>query len=74
MPFLSLSNVDIEFVELEKLTWRSYTTIKALHTTSQVELISKKTFVKVALDENSKTFIVYIAALKVTTIYLFQIA
>ena len=32
MPFLTLSNADVQFVEKE-LTWRSYTTIEALPTT-----------------------------------------
>ncbi len=49
---------------LKKFTWRSYTTVKALPTTKQVELIDKKEFAKATLDENSKTFVVHIAALK----------
>ena len=32
MPFLTLSNADVQFVEKE-LTWRSYTTAEALPTT-----------------------------------------
>ncbi len=69
MPFLSLSNVDVEFAELEKLTWRSYTTADALPTTSRVELIDKREFAKVALDENSKTFVVHVTTLEATTIH-----
>ncbi len=42
MSFLSLSNADIEFAELERLTWRSYITTEALPTTSQVKLIDKR--------------------------------
>ena len=34
-------------------------------TTKQVELIDKKKFVKAALDENSETFVMYVAALEV---------
>ena len=43
LPFLTLSNADVQFLE-KKLTWRSYTTAKALPTTKQVELIDKKEF------------------------------
>ncbi len=46
----------------------------ALSTTSQVELIDKKEFVKVALDENSETFIMHILAIEATTIYPFRVA
>ena len=38
MPFLIFSNADIQFAEKE-LTWRIYTTKKALTTTRQVEII-----------------------------------
>ncbi len=67
MPFLSLSNADVKFAELGKLIWRSYTAAKALLTTSRVELIDKREFAKVALDENSKTFVVHVAALELLT-------
>ena len=62
MPFLTLSNADVQFVEKE-LTWRSYTTVKALPTTKRVELINKKEFAKAALDENFETFVVHVAFL-----------
>ena len=62
MPFLTFSNADVQFVEKE-LTWRSYTTVKALPTTKRVELINKKEFAKAALDENSETFVVHVASL-----------
>ena len=51
MPFLTLSNADIQFAEKE-LTWRSYTVAEALPTTKRVEIIDKKEFAKAALDEN----------------------
>ena len=60
--FLTFSNTNIQFVE-KKLTWRSYSTGKALPTTQQIELIDKKEFTKAALDENSETFVVYVASL-----------
>ena len=65
MPFLTLSNADVQFVEKE-LTWRSYTTAEALPTTKWVELINKKKFAKVALDEKSETFVIYVASLNLT--------
>ena len=65
MPFLTLSNANIQFVE-KKLTWRTYTTAKTLPTTRQIELIDKKQFAKAALDENFETFVVYVASLNLT--------
>ena len=65
MLFLTLSNADVQFVEKE-FPWRSYTTVKALSTIKQVELIDKKEVAKVALDEKSKTFIVYVVSLNLT--------
>ncbi len=68
IAFLSLDNANVKFTELRKLIWRSYTTAKALTTTSWVELINKREFAKAALDKNSETFVVYIAILKAMTI------
>ena len=65
MPFLTLSNADVQFVEKE-LTWRSYTTAEALSTTKRVELINKKEFAKAALDKKSETFVVHVASLNLT--------
>ena len=65
MPFLTFSNADVQFVEKE-LTWRFYTTAKALPTTKRVELINKNEFAKAALDEKSRTFVVYVASLNLT--------
>lgn len=64
MLFLCLGNADVEFTKSRKLTQKSYETIKSLSTTSWVELIDKKIFAKAALDENSKIFTVYVAALE----------
>ena len=75
LPFLILNNADVEFTELKKLTWRFYIVAKALYTTSWVKLINKMKFVKAALNENSKIFVVYAAALKAeASIHLPQIA
>ena len=63
MHFLTLSNTDIQFTEKE-LVWGSYTVAEALPTTKQVELIDKKEFAKAALDEESETFVMHVAALE----------
>ncbi len=70
MPFLSLNNVDVKYAELGKLTWRSYIVAEALLITSWVEFINKKEITKAALDRNSKTFVVHIAALELLTAML----
>ena len=67
IPFFYLSNIDIEFVELEKLIWKTYIAVEALPTTSWVKLLNKREFAKTPLDENSKTFVMYIAALEIST-------
>ncbi len=68
MPFLALNNADFQF-GAEKLIWRSYTLAKALPITSWVKLTDKKEFAKVALDENSETFVMHVAILETITIH-----
>ena len=63
MPFLTLSNADVEFAE-KKFTWRTYTTKKAFPTTCQVEIIDQKEFAKAALNENIEAFVVYVSSLR----------
>lgn len=63
MFFLIFSNTNIQFAE-KKPTQRFYTIAKALSIIKKVELINKKKFVKIALDKNFKTFIMYIATLE----------
>ena len=63
--FLILSNGNVQFLK-KKLIWRSYIITKALPTIKQVEFINKKKFAKVALDENFKTFIIYMASFNLT--------
>lgn len=58
MSFLFFSKANIEFTELEKLTWRSYTTIKALPITSWIEIIDKRIFTKAILDKNPESFVI----------------
>ncbi len=64
MPFLTMSNTDIDFQALD-LQWNSYTTRNVLLTTRQVELIGEKEFAIAILDPEYKIFIVYIATLSV---------
>ncbi len=64
MPFLTMSNADIDF-QARELQWRSYNTREVLPTTRRVELIGKKEFAAVALDPEHKTFVVHIAALSI---------
>lgn len=47
--------------------------IKTLVTTRQIELINKREFTNIALDENSETFVVYITTINTILIYLSQI-
>ena len=58
--FLKLSNANESFGK-ETLTWKSYTTNKALPTTKRVQIIDPKEFVIAALNVDSKTFVVYMA-------------
>ena len=60
MSFLKISNVDVVFGE-GTLTWKLYTTNKALPTTERVRLVDPKEFVIAALDADSKTFVVHVA-------------
>lgn len=66
----SFKNTVVKFAELKKLTLRSYTTVEALSTTSQIKLIDKREFTKIALDKNFKMFIVYTTPLKVPIVML----
>ncbi len=65
MPFLSLSNADIQF-GVKELTWWTYTVAEALPTTSWVELIDRREFAKAMLDKNLETFVAQISALETT--------
>lgn len=73
MLFFSLSNINIQF-NTRKFIQSLYIAAKTLNITQQIELINIKEFAKTALNKNSKTFVVYIAALKILKIiiYLFQ--
>ena len=62
MLILTLTNADIQFAE-KKLSWRFYTAVEALPSMKWVEVINKNEFAKAALDEEPKTFMVYVTAL-----------
>ena len=72
MPFLTLSNADMQFTEKE-LIWRLYTVAEALPTTKQVEIIDKKEFTKAALDKNIEAFVVHVTSL-ILTLMLIHLA
>ncbi len=74
MLFLFFNNIDVKFAKLEKLTWRLYIEAKALSTTCLLKHIDKREFTRVALDENSKTFVIRVTTLEATTIYPSYIA
>ena len=62
MFFLTFNNVDVQFAE-KKLTWKIYITKEALPTTRWVKIINQKGFIKAALDENIKAFVVHVSSL-----------
>ncbi len=66
MPFLTMSNADIDF-QARDLQWRSYTTKEVLPTTRQVELIEKKEFAAAALDPEYEAFVVHVITLSVNS-------
>ena len=60
MLFLTFNNANIQFTK-KKLTLRAYTTKKAPPTICWLELIDKKKFIKAALDEITKVFVVHVS-------------
>ena len=61
MLFLKITNTDVLFDE-KTLMYKSYTINKALPNSKQVQIIDLKEFVIVALDANSKTFVLYVTS------------
>ena len=70
MPFLTLSDADVDFSGQE-LWWRTYTTEEILATTRYVELVGKKKFAAAALDPEYETYIVLVASLSSTPFVAF---
>lgn len=62
ISFLILSNVKIDFVDCY-IYWKSYTIVKVLLITRQIELIGNKKFVVVVLNLEDKAFVVHIASI-----------
>ena len=62
MPFFTLSNVDVQF-DGKELTWKTYTTKKALSTNRQVEIINQKEFAIATLDKNVEAFMMHVSSL-----------
>lgn len=69
MFFLYISNIDISFTKENDLTWRNYTTTEILSITQRAKFIVKKKLTKLALDENVKTFVVFVTILLAMIIY-----
>lgn len=64
LSFLSFSNANVKFMDLEKLTWSFYTIAEVLFTISRIDLIGMIEFAKTALNKNLKTFVMFVAALE----------
>lgn len=77
MLFLTLSNIDMWFLEQE-LTWKFYIIDEALPITKQVKFISKIDFAKAALNAKSEMFVIYVTVLQASlsdiTIHPFEAA
>ena len=68
MPFLTFNNANIKLT-WKKLIWRSYIAAEPLPTTKQVEIIDRKEFAKIALDEHIEAFVVHITSLLTMAIH-----
>ena len=63
MPFLTLSDVDINFPK-KKLQWRPYIIEKDLPITKRVELVEKKEFATATFNPGYEIFVVHIVSLE----------
>ena len=61
MPFLTPSDVDIDFLGQE-LRWRTYITEEALPTTRRIELVGKKEFAAAVLNPEHETYVVHVTS------------
>lgn len=68
MSFLFFSNADIVFVRLGTFIWGFYNTAEIPVTTTRVQLIDNYKFAKAALDKNSGTFVIHVAALEISAV------
>lgn len=58
--FLVFSKIKVDFIG-KQLTWKTYTTAKALPTIKKVQIISLKEFTKTMLDPEQETFVIHVA-------------
>lgn len=72
MLFLFFSNVDIQFIKKEFIQ-KFCIAAKALSTIKWIEFIDKKKFTKVLLDENIKTFVVYVSFFDLSSILIYLV-
>lgn len=71
MPFLSLSNTDINFDTWE-LTWRRSIIVEVMPMVKEVKLINKFEFIKAALNKDSEIYIGHIVTPETIGIYLLR--
>lgn len=74
MAFLFFSNANLQFSIREPIK-KIYTASETILIVRQVKLIDKQKFAKMALDEISKTFVIYVVTIKISsriTIHIFQ--
>lgn len=72
MSFLIFSNANIQYIQ-KKLTQKFYIIAETLSIIKQVKLIDQKNFTKMALNNKSKTLIVYIATLEALKIVIYHL-
>lgn len=53
--------------------WKLYTIIKTLSTIKQIKLINKKNFIKIALDENIKAFVIFVTFLNLSLMSIYSV-
>lgn len=67
--FFTFSKANIHFADKE-ITGRPYTAAEAPFTIKRLELIDKKEFVKVVLDENIEVFMMHVTSLSLSLILI----
>lgn len=74
MPFLFFSNINLQFGTKE-LSKKTYTAAESKPIIRQVKQIDKHRFAEIALDEAFEIFVIYVAALEISSkmkIYAFR--
>lgn len=72
MPIFSFSHADLDFKKsTRRLIQEFYTNAKVLLITIQIKLINKKEFIKMILDRNSKTFVIFMTILEIFRIIIY---